>query len=190
MSDPKPASPAPAGAAPAKKKPLLLIIAVVVLLAGAGGGAWFFMKGKPAEAAGSADADDSSDSAEATKAEKPKAKAKKKKKGEEKKLSERGLVKMEPFIVNLADEGGKRFLRASIQLVVENAKEAAEFTEKPVLTAGARSAIVDTLTTQTAESIGTPEGKEELRGLLKEKVSDVLSMEIVDVLLSDFVVQY
>jgi flagellar protein FliL len=183
MSDPTPAGPTPA-----KKKPLLLIIAVVVLLAGAGGGAWFFMKGKPAEAAESADSDDASDSAEATTQEKPK--AKKKKKGEGKKLSERGLVKMEPFIVNLADEGGKRFLRASIQLVVENAKEAAEFTEKPVLTAGARSAIVDTLTTQTAESIGTPEGKEELRGLLREKVSDVLSMEIVDVLLSDFVVQY
>ena len=186
--DPKPASPTPDGAAPAKKKPLLLIVAVVVLLAGAGGGAWFFMKAKPAEAAESVDADDSSESAEATKPEKKT--KKKKKKDEDKKLSERGLVKMEPFIVNLADEGGKRFLRASIQLVVENAKEAAEFTEKPVLTAGARSAIVDTLTTQTAESIGTPEGKEELRGLLKEKVSDVLSMEIVDVLLSDFVVQY
>jgi flagellar FliL protein len=183
MSDPTPAA-----AAPAKKKPLVLIIAVVVVLLAAGGGAWFFLKAKPAEAAESADSSDSADSSESTKAEKPK--SKKKKKDDEKKLSERGLVKMEPFIVNLADEGGKRFLRASIQLVVENAKEAAEFTEKPVLTMGARSAIVDTLTTQTAESIGTPEGKEELRNLLKEKVSDALSMEIVDVLLSDFVVQY
>lgn len=167
MSDPT-----PTGHVPAKrKKPLVLIIALALVVVGAGGGgAWFFMRGK-----------NTAEAAEATKEEKKK---------DEKKLSERGLVKMDPFIVNLADEGGKRFLRASIQLVVEDAKEAAEFAEKPVLTMGARSAIVNTLTTQTAESIGTPEGKEELRALLKEHVSEAVKVEIVDVLLSDFVVQY
>ena len=167
MSDPTPTGHVPAK----KKKPLVLIIAVAfVAVAAAGGGAWFFMKGKS-----------TAEAAEATKEEPKK---------DEKKLSERGLVKMDPFIVNLADEGGKRFLRASIQLVVEDEKEAKEFEEKPVLTMGARSAIVNTLTTQTAESLGTPEGKEELRMLLKEHVSEALKMEIVDVLLSDFVVQY
>jgi len=185
MSDPKP----DAAAAPAKKKPLIPIIAVVVLLAGGGGG-WYYMKAKAAaaEAAEAASADDG-DSEDAPKDAKPKAK-KKKKKGEDKKLSERGLVKMEPFIVNLADEGGKRFLRASIQLVVEDEKEAKEFEEKPVLTMGARSAVVATLSTLTSDDLGTPEGKEELREALKEKVSEALDMEIVDVLLSDFVVQY
>ena len=167
MSDPTPTGHVPAK----KKKPLILIIGVALIaVAAAGGGAWFFMRGK-----------NTAEAAETTKPEKKK---------DEKKLSERGLVKMDPFIVNLADEGGKRFLRASIQLVVENAKEAAEFAEKPVLAMGARSAIVNALTTQTAESIGTPEGKEELRSLLKEKVSEALNIEIVDVLLSDFVVQY
>ena len=186
MSDPKP----DAGAAPAKKKlPLIPIIAVVVLLGGGGGG-WYYMKAKAAaaEAAEAAAADDEA-SEDAPKDEKPKAK-KKKKKGEEKKLSERGLVKMEPFIVNLADEGGKRFLRASIQLVVEDEAEAKEFEEKPVLTMGARSAVVGTLATLTSDDLNTPECKEELRETLKEKVSEALDMEIVDVLLSDFVVQY
>jgi len=164
-------APAPAAATPAKKKPLVLIIAVIVVLLGAGsGGAWFFMKGK-AEAKG-ADAEESE------------------KKDDEVKLSERGLVKLDPFIVNLADEGGKRFLRASIQLVVENEAEAAEFEEKPVLTMGARSAIVDTLTGQYSEDLGTPEGKDELREMLKEHVSEALKIEIVDVLFSDFVIQY
>lgn len=166
MSDPTPTGHVPAK----KKKPLVLIIAVaLVALGAAGGGAWFFMRGT-----------NTAEAAETTKEEKK----------EEKKLSERGLVKMDPFIVNLADEGGKRFLRASIQLVVEDEAEAKEFEEKPVLTMGARSAIVNTLTTQTAESLGTPEGKEELRMLLKEHVSEALKVEIVDVLLSDFVVQY
>ena len=168
MSDPTPTGHVPAKK---KKKPLVLIIAVaLVAVAAAGGGAWFFMRGKS-----------TAEAAETTKEETKK---------DEKKLSERGLVKMDPFIVNLADEGGKRFLRASIQLVVEDEKEAKEFEEKPVLTMGARSAIVNTLTTQTAESLGTPEGKEELRMLLKEHVSEALKVEIVDVLLSDFVVQY
>lgn len=184
-------APPAAGAAPAKKKPLIPIIAAVVLLAGGGGG-WYYMKAKAAaaEAAEAAAAEEEEgEAAEESHDEKPKPK-KKKKKGEEKKLSERGLVKMEPFIVNLADEGGKRFLRASIQLVVEDEAEAKEFEEKPVLTMGARSAIVNTLSTETADDLGTPEGKEALREVLKEKVSEALDMEIVDVLLSDFVVQY
>lgn len=183
MSDPTPTGHVPAK----KKKPLVLIIAVVLALAAAGGGGWFFfMRADPTAEA----AEESADSSESDTKDVKKTEKKSAKKKDEKKLSERGLVKMDPFIVNLADEGGKRFLRASIQLVVEDEAEAKEFEEKPVLTMGARSAIVNTLTTQTAESLGTPEGKEELRMLLKEHVSEALKVEIVDVLLSDFVVQY
>ena len=185
MSDPTPTGHVPAK----KKKPLVLIIAIALVLASAGGGGWFFlMRADPkAEAAEESEDSSESDTKDVKKTDK---KSDKKKTKDDKKLSERGLVKMDPFIVNLADEGGKRFLRASIQLVVEDEKEAKEFEEKPVLTMGARSAIVNTLTTQTAESLGTPEGKEELRRLLKEHVSEALKVEIVDVLLSDFVVQY
>ena len=183
MSDPTPTGHVPAK----KKKPLVLIIVMALALAAAGGGGWFFfMRADPTAEA----AEESADSSESDTKDVKKTEKKSAKKKDEKKLSERGLVKMDPFIVNLADEGGKRFLRASIQLVVEDEKEAKEFEEKPVLTMGARSAIVNTLTTQTAESLGTPEGKEELRMLLKEHVSEALKVEIVDVLLSDFVVQY
>ena len=140
---------------------MLIVIVAVVVLGGAGGGAWFFMRTRgPAPVV-------------------------------EKKLSEHGLVKFEPFVVNLADQGNQRFLRASIQLVVDSPEEAAEFTEKPVLTMGARSAIVDTLTEQTSEHLGSVEGKNKLREELKEKVSASLKeIEVVDVLFSDFVIQY
>lgn len=140
----------------------MLIVAVGLLAAGAaGGGAWFFLRDKgPAPVV-------------------------------EKKLSEHGLVKMEPFVVNLADEGNQRFLRASIQLVVESEVEALEFEEKPVLMMGARSAIVNTLTEQTSEHLASVEGKAELRESLKEHVSAALKeIEVVDVLFSDFVIQY
>ena len=140
---------------------MLIAIVAVVVLGAAGGGAWFFMRDRgPAPVV-------------------------------EKKLSEHGLVKFEPFVVNLADQGNQRFLRASIQLVVDSPEEAAEFTEKPVLAMGARSAIVDTLTEQTSEHLGSVEGKNKLREELKEKVSASLKeIEVVDVLFSDFVIQY
>jgi flagellar FliL protein len=154
-------TPAAAGASGKKKSPLMIIVAVAVLAAGAaGGGAWFFLRNT-----GPAPV-------------------------VEKKLSEHGLVKMEPFVVNLADEGNQRFLRASIQLVVEDEAEALEFEEKPVLVMGARSAIVNTLTEQTSEHLASVEGKAELREALKEKVSEALKLEVVDVLFSDFVIQY
>ncbi|MGE3957515.1 MAG: flagellar basal body-associated protein FliL [Vicinamibacterales bacterium] len=146
-----------------KKSPVMLIaIVAVVAAAAAGGGAYFFLGKKETGPA----------------------------KVEEKKLSEHGLVKLEPFVVNLADEGHQRFLRASIQLVVESEEEALEFEEKAVLTMGARSAIVDLLTEQTSEHVASAEGKTALREELKEKVSHALKMEVVDVLFSDFVIQY
>ena len=56
---------------------------------------------------------------------------------------------------------------------------------------GARSAIVDTLTEQTSEHLGSVDGKNKLREALKEKVSASLKeIEVVDVLFSDFVIQY
>ena len=155
-------SPAPAADKSAKKSPIVLIaIVAVVAAAGAGGGAFFYFKSKgPAPVV-------------------------------EKKLSEHGLVKFEPFVVNLADEGNTRFLKASIQLVVESPAEALEFTEKPVLAMGARAAIVDMLTEQTSEHLATAEGKTKLREEMKEKVSHALKeIEVVDVLFSDFVIQY
>jgi flagellar FliL protein len=163
MSDPTP-TPAAAPAPLKKKKPLVMIAAIALLLAGGGGAGWYFLNTR------------------GTAAPAPVA---------EKKLSEHGLVKFEPFVVNLADAGNQRFLRASIQLVVESPKEALEFTEKPVLVMGARSAIVNTLTEQTSEHLATAEGKTRLRDELKEHVSASLKeIEVVDVLFSDFVIQY
>jgi flagellar FliL protein len=163
MSTPTPDAPA---AAPKKKaSPMLPIIIVAVVAAGgAGGGAWFFMRGEAASA----------------KHEEPKTP-----------LGERGLVPFEPFVVNLADPGGQRFLRASIQLVVENPEEAEHIEKTKVLQMGARAAILNVLTEQTTEHLASKEGKDALRKELVEKVHEALEeVEVVDVLFSDFVIQY
>src|SRR5262249_33616223 len=116
--------------APAKKKggsKLVVIIVAVLLLGGAGGGAWWYLRAAPKTGAAAAAAESEGDP------------------------SKRGLLAFEPFLVNLADPGGGRFLKATIQVVVPDAKEAEELKEKqPVLLMQARSAILEVLTVQTA----------------------------------------
>ena len=163
MSTPTPDASAAAGK---KRLPMLLIVVVLVAVAGAaGGGAWFFMRGEAASA---------------TTHEEPKTP-----------LGERGLVPFEPFVVNLADPGGQRFLRASIQRLVDSADEAEHIEKTTVLQMGERAAILDVLTEQTSEHLASKAGKEALRKELVEKVHEALEeVKVVDVLFSDFVIQY
>jgi flagellar FliL protein len=152
--------------APVKKrgKGLLLAIVAVVLLAAAGGGAWWWMRrgGATVEAA-------------------PK----------EPPLETRGLLTFEPFMVNLADEGGTRFLKANISLVVEDAETAKKLEESPVVVSRVRSDILELLTEQHAPTLVTPDGKDALKAAIKTRVSHALEdKKVIDVLFSEFVVQF
>jgi flagellar FliL protein len=141
---------------------LLLIGGVVVALAGGGAGYWFLQRPAAAEEA-----------------------------HHEEPAPKRGIVAFDPFVVNLADKGVSRFLRVSVQLVVKDAEQAAEMEESKVVLMQARSAMLDVLTTQTSEVLVTPEGKTKLRadiiGALHHAIEE---FEVVDVLFSDFVVQF
>lgn len=164
MSGPAPAE----GAAPKKaggSKQKMIIGAAVVALAGGG----YYYKSQAAHAE-----------------EEPA-------KHEEKAVSpkDRGLVSFDPFVANLADEGGRRFVRVTVQLVVADAMQAAEMTETPVLMMQARAIILELLGMQKAEGLVTPEGKVALRQAIAERVAEALhELEVVDVLFSDFVVQF
>jgi flagellar FliL protein len=104
---------------------------------------------------------------------------------------ERGLVSFDPFVCNLADEGGRRFVRVTVQLVVGDALQAAEMAETPVLAMQARAIILELIGMQYADKLVTPEGKVALRQAIAERVAEALhEIEIVDVLFSDFVVQF
>ena len=174
MSDaPKGEAAAPEGAAPAKsgsKSKLVLIAGVVVLLAGAGGGGyWWWSHRAPAD---------------------PKAEAKAKEE-EKHDPADAGVVSFEPFVANLADEGGSRFLRASLKLVVAGAEAAKEVEESPVEVAQLQSAILETLTVQTAEHLVTPEGKAALKKQVIAKANHILhGTKVTDVLFTEFVVQF
>lgn len=148
-----------------KKSVLVIGLAAVIVLGGIGGGAfWWTNRAQAAEPEPAATHADS---------------------------EERGIVVFEPFVVNLADTSVSRFLRVKIQLVVGTAEQAEEMTKSAVALSRARSTILELLTTQTSEILVTPDGKAALRKAIAEQVGQNAGhVEIVDVLFSDFVVQF
>ena len=110
---------------------------------------------------------------------------------EESDPSTRGILAFDPFLVNLADNGGSRFLKVTIQIVMPSEKEAARLKETPALYLAARSAILELLTQQTSLSLVTAEGKQSLKNAIKERLRTVPGdLKVVDVLFTEFVVQF
>jgi flagellar protein FliL len=154
-------TPAPA-AAKSGKSPMVLILAVVVAAGAAGGGAfWYARRTTPV-------------------IEVPHARN-----------SDRGILGLEPFVVNLADPNATRFLRATVQLVVHDELEAEKLKKTPAAMMQARGAILELLTVQTADNLVTPDGKAALKKAIAERATAALDdTKVLDVLFSDFVVQF
>jgi flagellar FliL protein len=183
------AAPAADAKAPKKGKGKLLIIlvAVLVLALGGGGAAYFFMgrdagkkvhktKGNGEHAEGEA----AEGEAEAeTPAHDP------------------AVVALPTFTVNLADKESTRYLRTTVSLLINDTEKAATLSGggehkaqgEPVRIAMARSAILELLTTKTAEELMTADGKAALKKEIAERASKAFNFKVNDVLLAEFVVQ-
>lgn len=141
---------------------LLPLLLSVLLLGGGGGGAYWYFVARPA-AAGVTPAEP-----EPT-----------------------GIAALEPFVVNLADPGGSRFLRVSLALVVKDERAAAELGEDPIVKSRIRSSLIELLTQQRSDVLVTPDGKAALKAAIKNQVSHAAhAVEVSDVLFSEFVVQF
>ena len=153
----------PDGPPPKKKSGLMkkLMLPLVMLIILGGAGGWWMTRGKAHEEP----------------AEPP--------------LEARGLLSFEPFLVNLADPGGARFLKVTVQLVVASEAEAKHIEHKAVVLMHLRSAILELLTVQQADTLVTAEGKKALKEAIKARVApDLPHQKVMDVLFSEFVVQF
>jgi flagellar FliL protein len=188
------AAPADAGKKKGKGKLLIILIAVLVLALGGGSAAYFFMgrgdaaKGKSAKQKngdahdGSASHGDDAEGAE---------------EGEEGEAHEPAVVALPTFTVNLADKDATRYLRTTVSLVVQDTEKAASLSGdgshkpagEPVRIAMARSAILELLTTKTAEELMSAEGKTALKKEIAARASKAFRFKVNDVLLAEFVVQ-
>ena len=179
------AAPAPnAGTKKGKGKLLIILVATLVLALGGGAAAYFFMardaangKGKQASAGDHGDAhEDAGDDGEA---------------------HEPAVVALPTFTVNLADKDVPRYLRTTVSLLIADTEKAAALSAggdhkaagEPVRIAMARSAILELLTTKTAEELMTADGKTALKKEIAERASKAFRFKVNDVLLAEFVVQ-
>ncbi|HQL00342.1 MAG TPA: flagellar basal body-associated FliL family protein [Smithellaceae bacterium] len=152
--------------APVKKKgsPLVLIIVVVVLLlvvAGGGAAAYFlFLKPKPA----------ATEQAKAT--PKPQVSV---------------FYPMEPFIVNLIDNEGERYLKVVMQLELSDPKVLEEFR---MLNPKLRDTVLDLLSAKTYREMMDPLGKQRLREEIAVRINMIASQgKVTKVYFTEFVIQ-
>jgi len=99
-------------------------------------------------------------------------------------------LNLEPFLVNLADEGQAHFVKASFQLGLSEKEAGKVLAADPVFLAAARDSIISLLTVKSAGDILTSAGKDLLRQEIQERVNSLMPQgKVQQVYIVDFVVQ-
>lgn len=102
-------------------------------------------------------------------------------------LKETLLWPMEPFIVNLADNSGERYLKAVVQLEVSEQENA---TVMDSLKPKFRDCVLDILTAKSATELMDLNGKQRLRDDIASRLNKYLPKgRIVRVYFTEFVIQ-
>ncbi|MEW6426841.1 MAG: flagellar basal body-associated FliL family protein [Thermodesulfobacteriota bacterium] len=97
------------------------------------------------------------------------------------------MFQMDPFVVNLSDPKGKRYLKVTISLELANALAVEKATK---LTPKLRDMVIIMLTSLTFEEVMTPEGKMQIRDELLERFNGIMRPDRVsNIYFTDFVVQ-
>ena len=109
------------------------------------------------------------------------------KKQEESTVQKQVISHLDPFVVNLLDEGGRRFLKVTIDLVVESEKVSKEIGERlPEI----RDLIIVCLSDKSFNEISDQMGKMRLRNEIKQQLNSILTTgKVTKVLFTEFVVQ-
>jgi flagellar FliL protein len=153
-----------------KSTKLPLLLGVLVLVAAGGGAAWYFgipHLGKKTEPAAGAE---EAAATHTVAVERP-----------------GPLVALDPFIANLADESGSRYLKATFQLeFLGKTVPAGMEARSPQI----RDLLLTLLTSKSFDEIRTPEGKQELREQIIRRVNQALDRDSVKaVYFTEFIVQ-
>ena len=97
------------------------------------------------------------------------------------------IYPLDTFIVNLADKGGKRYLRITIDLELDGEELESEITKRlPQV----RDSILTILPTKRFEDISSAKGKTALRDQMLERINGMLARgQITNIYFKEFVVQ-
>ncbi len=98
-----------------------------------------------------------------------------------------GILEFEPFIANLADDGGRRYLKATFQIDFGTAEVPPTMQARLPQT---RDLLLTLFTSKTFDDIRTPEGKQQLREEIIARVNQVLDRDLAKaVYFTEFIVQ-
>jgi flagellar protein FliL len=97
------------------------------------------------------------------------------------------VFSLDSFIVNLSDQGGKRYLRITLGLELDDAKSTEELTKRlPQI----RDSILMVLPSRKVDELQTTEGKNSLRTEIISKLNELFGKEIVKkIYITEFVIQ-
>ena len=97
------------------------------------------------------------------------------------------IFPLETFIVNLADKGGKRYLRVTIDLELDSEELEGEVAKRlPQV----RDSILTILPSKRFEDISSVQGKTALRDQILERINGMLARgQITNIYFKEFVVQ-
>lgn len=161
--------------APPKKKKGLLIAIIAVAVIGIGIGAYFVLGSKKegADAGHAPEAEASTHEAAADSHGQPQAK--------------NSIFNLEPFIVNLQDNSGTRYLKLTVNLELTEGASAAELTAQATQI---RDSLIILLSSKSYSDIGTVEGKYLMRDEIVARVNQFLSKgKIKTAYFTEFVIQ-
>ena len=97
------------------------------------------------------------------------------------------MQEMGTYLVNLADPGGKRYLKVTLQFELSNAKVGAELARRTV---EVRDKIIMLLSSKDYEEIGNPTGKMTLKKELINQMNRFLQDgQVKEIYFSEFLVQ-
>jgi flagellar protein FliL len=141
---------------------IVIIVVIIVVLGGVGAGAYFFFF-------------------------KAKAPAEEKKHAEQAKPQVAIFYPMDPYIVNLIDNEGERFLKVVMQFELSDPPVVEELN---LLKPKVRDSILDLLTAKTYKEMMDPIGKQRLREEIAYRASSHLTKgKILKVYFTEFVIQ-
>ena len=97
------------------------------------------------------------------------------------------FVSLDPFIVNLASEAGKRYLKVTMQLELARPDMSNEVTNRmPQI----KDAVITVLSSKTAEDLLTIEGKFRLKEQVLTRINNTLTAGVVkNIFFVEFVIQ-
>jgi flagellar FliL protein len=170
-------SAAPAGAGSGQKPVLFITLAVINMLVVAGVGAFLYLGKKKEAAKPTVDQVIAGESAtQEAEAQAPKSFVGK-------------VVPMETFIVNLAGTKGRKVAKVNMEFELKDSADEGKISgEIEQRKAQIRDVIIIILSSKTFEEVSTPEGKDNLRGEIKDRINSFLTTgKISNVFFTEFI---